>query len=105
MTSLSRGTIRVKDGGYFDEQAFFETILAIVQTSIEHAKSFDLSPVQLRILFKLLDEGPALKAHLAKKLMLTRSTVNWACEALAERSLLCVVSGASSKAAPVTLTE
>ncbi len=37
--------------------------------------------------------------------MLTRSTVNWACEALAERSLLCVVSGASGKAAPVTLTE
>ena len=105
MTSLSQGIIRVKDGNYFDEQAFFETILAIVQTVIEYAKPFDLSPVQFRILFMLLDDGPALKAHLAKKLILTRSTVNWACDALAERGYLCVVVGVSGKAIPVALTD
>lgn len=105
MTSQSQGIIRVKDGGYFDEQAFFESVLSAVQTVTESLQQFDLSPVQFRILFELLQHGPTVKAHLAKSLMLARSTVNWACDTLVERNFVHFVAGASGRAVPVLLTE
>lgn len=105
MTSQSQGFIRVKDERYFDEQAFFESVLSAVQTATESLQQFDLSPVQFRILFELLQHGPAVKAHLAKRLMLTRSTVNWAYEALSERGFAHAAAGGLGRAIPIALTE
>jgi DNA-binding MarR family transcriptional regulator len=105
MTSQTQGTARLKDGNYFDEQSYFESILSIVHATIKSLQSFDLSPVQFRIMFELLQHGPAVKAHLAAKLVLARSTVNWACETLAERGLVRTAGDVSAKSRPVVLTQ
>ena len=104
LTSQSQGIIRVRGEGYFDEHSFFESVLSIVQTVTKSLHPFGLSPVQFRILFELRVRGPVARAQLAKALILTRSTVSWGCETLAERGLVRVATGSSAKSLPVTLT-
>ncbi len=105
LTSQSHGIIRVKDGRFFDEQAYFESVLPVVQIVINNTQLVGLSPAQFRVLFELVVGGPALKAHLASKLLLTRSTIGWACKTLEEGGFVYESRRAPGKADPVVLTK
>ena len=105
MASQTRRAIRLKDDDYFDEQSYFENVLSIVHTTTKSLQTYHLSPVQFRIMFELLMHGPAVKAHLAKTLVLKRSTISWACETLVERGLVQAAADTSAKSCPVALTQ
>lgn len=105
MINQSRGIVRIKGERFFDEHTFFESILPFVHIVTKSSHILGLSPTQFRVLFELLEYGPALKAHLANRLMLSRSTVNWTCETLEGLGLVRVIAGKTGRVRPVLLTD